>query len=150
MICENTAAGIRQDPTDSNVASAQNMVSRRGRQSKKAGGHTRMDKTREHMPIASLVPSFVQVDAACHRFEAEWKAGREARIEDYLAGWEEPERSKLLYELMNLEISYRRQQGDQPVPEEYESRFSVEPPRRSGSVPATSRRGRHRVRPGSG
>jgi len=83
-----------------------------------------MSKTKEPTHSLPLAPSFVQIDTACDRFEAEWQAGREARIEDYLAGWEEPERSKLLYELMNLEIRYREQRGEIPSVEEHESRFA--------------------------
>jgi tRNA A-37 threonylcarbamoyl transferase component Bud32 len=83
-----------------------------------------MSETREHSHSLPPAPSFVQIDSACDRFEAEWKSGREAKIEDYLDGWEEPERSKLLYELMSLEIGYRKQRGEHPSQDEHASRFS--------------------------
>jgi len=67
--------------------------------------------------------NFVQIDEACRRFTSEWEAGGAPKIEDYLDGWEEPERSKLLYELLSIEVDHRKRRGDQPVREEHEARF---------------------------
>ena len=86
-----------------------------------------MSKIRESATDLPSGPSFIQIDAACDRFETEWEVGREAKIEDYLAGWEEPERSKLLYELMNLEIRHRQQRGERPSLDEYQIRFADSP-----------------------
>ena len=86
-----------------------------------------MSKIRESATDLPPGPSFIQIDAACDRFETEWEVGREAKIEDYLAGWEEPERSKLLYELMNLEIRHRQQRGERPSLDEYQIRFADSP-----------------------
>jgi hypothetical protein len=63
------------------------------------------------------------VDRACEAFEAVWQAGRQPRIEDYLGATPEPERSKLLRELLALELEYRRARDEKPTPEEYRLRF---------------------------
>ncbi len=83
-----------------------------------------MNEIRESATELRSAPSFFQVDAACERFQAECEAGRDAKIEDFLAGWEEPERSKLLYELINLEIRHRKQKGEHPSLDEYLTRFT--------------------------
>ncbi len=86
-----------------------------------------MSEIRESATDLPSAPSFFQVDAACDRFQAECEAGRQAKIEDYLAGWEEPERSRLLYELINLEIRHRQQHGERPSLDEYRTRFADSP-----------------------
>ncbi len=55
--------------------------------------------------------SAVQLDAACDSFEAEFRSGRQPRIEDYLDGTREPERSVLFGELLKLEIQIRLKLG---------------------------------------
>jgi serine/threonine protein kinase len=67
------------------------------------------------------------IDSLCERFDTALKAGEQPKIEDFVRGWEEPERSKLLSELMLLEIEYRDQEGERPVPEQYERRFPNDP-----------------------
>jgi hypothetical protein len=49
-----------------------------------------------------------RVDAVCQRFEAAWKAGGQPRPEDFLAGWDGPERAALLRELNLIAAAYRR------------------------------------------
>jgi WD40 repeat protein/serine/threonine protein kinase len=63
------------------------------------------------------------VDRACDRFEADWKAGRRPRIEDYLDDTPEPGRPALLRELVLLELEFRRKQGERPMLQEYRVRF---------------------------
>jgi WD40 repeat protein len=68
-------------------------------------------------------PDFARrLDHACNRFEAAWRDGR-PRLEDFLAGWEGPERAALLAELAALDADYRRARGECPRPEDYLSRF---------------------------
>jgi hypothetical protein len=55
-----------------------------------------------------------RVDAVCQRFEAAWRAGEEPRFEDYLQGWQEPDRSVLLRELVLLDQEYRRRKSETP------------------------------------
>jgi eukaryotic-like serine/threonine-protein kinase len=63
--------------------------------------------------LASLPPERArQVEQVCNRFEAAWRTGTPTRIEDFLEGWTEPERSLLQRELVMLDREYRRQLGD--------------------------------------
>ncbi len=64
-----------------------------------------------------------QIDAVCDAFEEALQAGAKPRIEDYLAGWEEPERSKLLYELLLQEGDYRLRANEPFSIEAYRPRF---------------------------
>src|SRR5262249_51703490 len=64
-----------------------------------------------------------RVDRVCDRFEGAWQAGQRPRIEDYLGEVSEPERSRLLRELLALELAYRRLNGETLTPEAYLHRF---------------------------
>src|SRR6266851_1454818 len=71
----------------------------------------------------------LKVDAACDRFEAEWRAGGRPSIEEYLGEAVEPERAALLRQLILLDVDYRRRHGEQPNAKEYHDRFpSLEEP----------------------
>jgi serine/threonine-protein kinase len=59
---------------------------------------------------------------ACDLFEAEWRAGRRPRIEDYCGG-AGPASAPLIRELLEVELTYRRQLGETPLASEYETRF---------------------------
>lgn len=60
------------------------------------------------MPSADPSLSVAQrVDAACDRFEAEWKAGRRPQIEDYLAAAPEADRATLRQALVAVETELR-------------------------------------------
>jgi WD40 repeat protein/tRNA A-37 threonylcarbamoyl transferase component Bud32 len=59
----------------------------------------------------------------CRQFEAAWQAGQEPAIEDFLAGLEEPERTALLHELVQIESEYRRRDGDRAELAELCQRF---------------------------
>ncbi|HEV3122279.1 MAG TPA: tetratricopeptide repeat protein [Isosphaeraceae bacterium] len=64
-----------------------------------------------------------KVDAACDRYEADWKAGGRPRIEEYLENSPEPARPLLLRELLVLELELRAKTGESPAPQEYHDRF---------------------------
>lgn len=70
----------------------------------------------ERRNLPPLQPQFdslsSEVEAACRRFEAERESGKEARIEDYLAGHAEPQRRALLKELLRLELEERLRDAD--------------------------------------
>jgi hypothetical protein len=53
-------------------------------------------------PLASQEPlsQAQRVDRVCDRFEGAWQAGQRPRIEDYLGEVPEPERSRLIRELL--------------------------------------------------
>jgi serine/threonine-protein kinase len=79
------------------------------------------ESSRSDNSAASLAVA-LHVDQVCNQFEAAWK-DRRPRIEDFLGDCQEPERSILLGELLALDLEYRRQNGEQPLPEEYHLRF---------------------------
>jgi serine/threonine-protein kinase len=92
-----------------------------------------------------------RVDAACDRFEADWKAGRRPRIDAYLADAAESERPALLRELLMLELEFRGRLGERPGVEEYRARFPghraiidtlLEPTRIQEPAPRAGTRGR--------
>ena len=66
------------------------------------------------------------LDRVCDRFEAAWCAGLNPLIEDYIEGVMEPLRSRLLRELVALEVSYLRQSGQTPAYTDYETRFPAD------------------------
>jgi serine/threonine-protein kinase len=74
-----------------------------------------------------------RLERICDRFESEWRAGRRARIEDYLADLSPAARPAVLRELLLLELAYRRLAGETPIADEYEPRF----PEHKGLVRAT-------------
>src|SRR5262249_40604691 len=66
-----------------------------------------------------------QIDQVCDAFEAAWKAGRQPRIEEYLNGASEPERSALLRELLLIELAYVAT-GAESLVNDYIQRFPQE------------------------
>jgi serine/threonine protein kinase len=65
------------------------------------------------------------IDQVCDDFEAQWRSGKRPRVEDFLEGWEEPGRSRLLGLLLAVELEWRRDRlGEHPAEEEYGQRFS--------------------------
>ena len=68
----------------------------------------------------------VELEQACDRFEAELRDGRRPRAEDFLDGVSESDRSKLLRDLLTLELIYRRLNGESPAPEDYRGRLPAD------------------------
>jgi tetratricopeptide (TPR) repeat protein/tRNA A-37 threonylcarbamoyl transferase component Bud32 len=64
-----------------------------------------------------------QIDAACDRFEAEWRGGRRPQIETYLDAIDEAHQSALFQQLLLLDWDYRRNAGEEPSTVEYRDRF---------------------------
>jgi serine/threonine-protein kinase len=66
-----------------------------------------------------------QIIEICERFEAGWDLpqAERPRIEVEVAAIPEPLRSRLLRELLALEIELRQRRGERPTPEEYRARF---------------------------
>jgi serine/threonine protein kinase len=76
----------------------------------------------------ALTPSQAEfVDQVCNAFEAAWRAvssdGERPQIERYLADAPPATREVLLRELLELEVAYRRQFGEQPTLEEARARI---------------------------
>jgi hypothetical protein len=63
------------------------------------------------------------VDEACDRFEAAWRAGDRPLIEDFLGGTTDSDRPVLLRHLLGLELDYRGGLGESPGPSECRRRF---------------------------
>jgi WD40 repeat protein/predicted Ser/Thr protein kinase len=63
------------------------------------------------------------VDEACDRFEAAWRAGDRPRIEDFLGDTTDSVRPVLLRHLLDLELDYRGHLGESPEPSDYRGRF---------------------------
>jgi WD40 repeat protein len=53
-----------------------------------------------------------EIELLCDRFEEEWKAGRNPKIQEYVAGAPQLARHELAGELLKLDINYRRERGD--------------------------------------
>jgi WD40 repeat protein/tRNA A-37 threonylcarbamoyl transferase component Bud32 len=66
------------------------------------------------------------LERTCDRFEAAWKSKAQPSIEDYVSDTPEPNRPRLLLELVALDVVYRRRIGERPTPEEYRDRFPSE------------------------
>ncbi len=64
-----------------------------------------------------------RIDEACDCFEADWKAGKQPRIEASLADVSPSERAALLRELLTIELWWRKRNRETPEPTEYLDRF---------------------------
>jgi serine/threonine protein kinase len=64
-----------------------------------------------------------RIDEVCDIFENAWQTGRRPEIEEHLAETTGRERAELFRELLKLELTYRREAREEPVPEEFLSRF---------------------------
>lgn len=80
---------------------------------------------REHHQQDESVRSaaHVQIDEVCDEFVGELALGRDPKIEALIEGWDEPERSKLLFELIRAEIGHLSKSGDVPSKQHYLERF---------------------------
>jgi hypothetical protein len=75
-------------------------------------------------PFAKLaVPLARQVDALCDRFDRACVADERPQIEDYLRQAPAEARTALLWELVRVELWYRRTRGERPTLDEYRRRF---------------------------
>ena len=69
------------------------------------------------------VESLRQIDQICQDFESSWRSGTAPRIEDYLRNAPLTVRTRLLQELLLLELDYRTRRGEHSIQAEYEVRF---------------------------
>jgi eukaryotic-like serine/threonine-protein kinase len=82
-----------------------------------------MDELTSSEPETSTQSPWGRIDAACDRFEIEYRAGRSPRIEDYLNEVAEVDRPALLRELVAVDLELRRLCGESPAAYDYLSRF---------------------------
>ena len=73
--------------------------------------------------LASSDSFYDDINLACDRFEAGWKAGRPRRIEDEMAAADDPIQARLFGELLSLEIELLRQGGRFADVDGYLARF---------------------------
>lgn len=64
-----------------------------------------------------------RIDSVCDGFEAEWRAGRQPRIESYLEAAAAPEREGLFRSLLAVEVELRLHQGEKVQSGVYRQRF---------------------------
>ena len=67
-----------------------------------------------------------RVDQACDRFEQQWRAEQEPRIEDFLERAESDDRQQLLRELIAMEIRLSQDAGRNVDPQQYRQRFAAD------------------------
>ncbi len=66
-----------------------------------------------------------ELNNVCDAFEDAWRAGRRPRIEDFLDGRTERDRTVLFQMLMEIEIELRREAGERIDPDDYVNRFDA-------------------------
>ncbi|NQT11854.1 MAG: serine/threonine protein kinase, partial [Planctomycetes bacterium] len=81
-----------------------------------------MDKTGPYEPTRSADSIATRIDLACDELEAAWQRQEQPRIEEYLVGFSESDRPRVLRELLLVELAYRRSR-EEPKVEEYRERF---------------------------
>ncbi len=64
-----------------------------------------------------------RIDSICDRFEQDFRAGQQPRIEQHLSQSPEPLRPALLKALVGLEVELRQKRGETPQVDEYVARF---------------------------
>ena len=65
----------------------------------------------------------VVIDALCDEFEQEFQAGRHPSIESFLSRMEADRQGVLFPELLQVELWWRRDRGESPSLDEYQTRF---------------------------
>ena len=64
-----------------------------------------------------------ELDAICDEFESAWKDGIQPDIDSYLGRTSMHHQHSLLVELINVDVHYRRLQGESAEPDDYGDRF---------------------------
>ena len=76
------------------------------------------------MVSGDLLPTAdARIDETCGHFMSEWQSGHRPRIEDALEIGPTSDTIALLRNLLVLELSRRRLEGEAPTPGEYQARF---------------------------
>jgi serine/threonine protein kinase len=70
--------------------------------------------------------ALARIEKASWEFEAAWKRGEQPSIEAALGSAAGAERAKLLWELLLLDLDYRRRQGEVPRVESYLAKFRAD------------------------
>lgn len=67
--------------------------------------------------------SLDRIDDVCQRFEASWRDGQPAKLEEVLRAVSDKDRTPVFVELLHLEIEYRGKRGESPDEQTYVDRF---------------------------
>jgi len=78
------------------------------------------DSTRRASQVSSRNPNSVR-----DSFARQWQAGPAPSLEEFLAETVDFERARLFRELLDVELHWRRERGEQPTPGEYIERFPI-------------------------
>ena len=79
---------------------------------------------REPTPVPPLpLADARRINDACERYETDWRAGAQPRIEEAIAQIDAPHRPALLRELIAVDRELRQSRGEDPQPDEYQIRF---------------------------
>jgi tetratricopeptide (TPR) repeat protein/predicted Ser/Thr protein kinase len=66
---------------------------------------------------------FRRIDAACDRFEDDFREGRDPDLAEHLSGVPDEARARLFRDLLGLDLDYRRRRGERPEARGYRARF---------------------------
>jgi tetratricopeptide (TPR) repeat protein len=80
-------------------------------------------KLRSTLDVRLPASDLQQIDAVCDRFEADWRAGRCPDLQSYLSQAPPGGKVRLLRDLLNVDLEFRLQRGEEPDPRSYCQRF---------------------------
>src|SRR5205807_2636161 len=86
-------------------------------------GDRAMSKAQPRERLGPSESMFERVDHTCDAFQAAWRHGPRPRIEEYLRSVTGQERSKLLEELLKLELELLAEEREVPFQNRYQERF---------------------------
>ncbi len=90
----------------------------------KSAGISDWNDVMKKPPLESLSLTLSkEIDVICGRFEAEFRAGKEPKIETFLSGLPEADQLPLLKELLRLELDLASGEGRKRLSSEYLDRF---------------------------
>src|SRR5258708_18187377 len=88
-------------------------------------GDVAVSESLRKAPDPTLSSTGALMGKRCAAFEAACEAGVQPQIEDFLNEFPEPQRTALLYKLIQVERHHRRRRGAPVPPEDYLRRFPV-------------------------
>lgn len=74
----------------------------------------------------SRLPLVEKVDSCCDRYEADFRAGHQPRIEAFIKNADDTVRPALLRALLELDIELRKRAGETPLASDYDERFPAD------------------------
>ena len=65
--------------------------------------------------VTSEASSDRRIDKICDAYESDWSKGKRPNINGFLEQCDEANRAELFYELLLVELEFRRNQGERPT-----------------------------------